>query len=203
MIDLGKFKPFIYPSLPEVSDMEFISNTRRACIEFCRRSLVWQVELNPIDVVSGQVTYALEIPEDTELTRVMKVIVNRDEYTPINDDAGQFFGFAPYYVSHITSREIDLIRPPQDNIAGGLKIKVALQPTHTAMQVADILYTHYSEAIALGALANLCSIAGRPFSNPQLAKQYTEDFRHAINNATSDAVHGFSLATFNTQEAYI
>lgn len=205
MIDLSKFQPFIYPTLPEVSDMEFIANTRRACIEFCRRSLVWQKELAPMNVNGGQNTYALDIPPEAELTRVMRVMVDNQNYTAVTEDdfTGSSFGFAPYYITRLMSREISLVKTPLDNLENGLKISVALQPTHTTMQVPDILYIHYAEAIAVGALSNLCSIAGRPFSNPDMAMQYKEDFRHAINNATSDAVHGFSRATFNSTEAYI
>lgn len=203
MTDLSRFSPFIYPVLPELSDMEFIAYTRRACIEFCRRSLVWRQDLPVMDINASQNIYPLAIPENSELTRIMRVIVDSENYEPVNDSNGTSFGYVPYYVSRIETREMQLVKFPQSNIPNGLEIRVALQPSQMAMEVPDILYTHYAEAIAVGALANLCNIAGRPFSDPQRAKSYQEDFRHMINSATSDAAHGFSRAILNTKESYI
>ncbi|MGB4497893.1 MAG: hypothetical protein WBI40_04275 [Methylococcaceae bacterium] len=202
MIDLVKFSPFIYPALPEVSDMEFISHTRRACVDFCRNTFVWQVDLEPMDLHDKQNTYALAIPENAELVRVMRVVVGDDEYTAINDTVGMSFGYAPYYVSHIASKEIDLVKTPMSNVPAGLKVRVALMPSYAAMEVPEILFTRYAEAISYGALGNLCAMAGRPFSNFEMAKQYREDFRHAQDCAKSEAAHGFSRATFETQSAY-
>lgn len=203
MIDLAKFSPFIYPVLPELSDMEFIAHTRRACIDFCRRSLVWQIDLPAMDINISKNVYALTIPDNSELTSILRVFVDEEEYQPVNDARGMSFGYAPYYVSRIQTREMQLVKFPQSNIPDGLEIRVALQPSQMAMEVPDILYTHYSEAISVGALASLCNIAGRPFSDPQRAKAYQEDFRNMINSATSDAAHSFSRAILSTRENYI
>jgi hypothetical protein len=203
MTDLVKFSPYIYPVLPELSDMEFIAYTRRACIDFCRRSLVWQIDLPTMDINTSQNVYPLTIPAGSELTHIMRVMVDEEDYAPVNESNGATFGYAPYYVSRIETREMQLVKFPQSNSPNGLEIRVALQPAQLAMEVPDILYTHYSEAIAVGALSNLCSIAGRPFSDLQRAAEYREDFRHMINSATSDAASGFSRAILNTKESYI
>jgi hypothetical protein len=203
MIDLVKFSPFIYPVLPELSDMEFIAYTRRACIDFCRRSLVWQQDLPAMDINASQNVYALAIPEGSELTRIMRVAVDEEDYMPVSESNGMSFGYSPFYISRIESREMQLVKYPQLNSPNGLEVRVALQPAQMSMQVPDILYTHYSEAIAVGALSSLYAITGRAFSDPQRAEAYREDFRHMINSATSDAAHGFSRATFSTKESYI
>jgi hypothetical protein len=204
MIDLSKFQPFIYPVLPELSDMEFIANTRRACIEFCRQTQVWQIDLEPIDIVVGKHVYDLVLPDDAELSKVMRVSAEEMELTPIAEERkSRSFGYSPCYSVNIQTKQIALATTPQNNAVGGLQIRVALKPTTTAFQVPDILLSQYPEAIAYGALGNLCSMVGRPFSDFEMAKQYREDFRHAINCAASDASHGFSRAVLNTVPSYI
>ena len=143
MIDLVKFSPYIYPVLPELSDMEFIAYTRRACIEFCRRSFVWQQDLPAMDINASQNVYTLPIPASSELTRIMRVMIDEEEYAPVNESNGISFGYAPFYVSRIETREMQLVKFPQSNSKDGLEIRVALQPAQMAMEVPDILYTHY------------------------------------------------------------
>lgn len=204
MIDLVQFQPYIYPVLPELSDMEFIANTRRACIEFCRKTQVWQMDLDPIDIVAGQQVYTMTLPTDADLSKVMRVIIDGVDQIPLSEKpAGSSFGYAPYYTVNISTNQITLVKSPLDNVPAGLQICIALKPTITAFQVPEILLSQYPEAISYGALGNLCAMVGRPFSDFEMAKQYREDFRHAINSAASDALYGFSRAVLETIPAYI
>jgi hypothetical protein len=204
MIDLSRFQPYIYPALPELSDMEFIANTRRACIEFCRQTQVWQIDLEPIDIVAGKHVYDLVLPKDAELSKVMSVIAEEIDLIPIaKERKSRVFGYSPCYSVNIQTKQIALETTPKSNVVGGLQIRVALKPAIASFQVPEILLTDYSEAISCGALGNLCSMVGRPFSDLQRAAAYREDFRHMINSATSDAAHGFSRANLNTKESYI
>ena len=204
MTDLSKFLPYIYPALPEVSDMEFIANTRRACIEFCRLTRVWQIDLEPMDIVAGQSNYSMLLPPEADLSKVLTVVVDGQELLPISERLhGNSQGSTGFYNVNHSDKKIILSSIPANDITVGLQISVALQPTIVTFDVPEILFNTYPEAISLGAIANLCAIMGRPFGNLEMAKLYREEFRMAINAATSDASYGFSRAVLNTTPSYI
>ena len=67
------FYPFIEHLVPGCPLPLIDQSLRRAAIDFCERSNVWQETLPPLAVTANVSTYVLDTPVNAEVVRVMKV----------------------------------------------------------------------------------------------------------------------------------
>ena len=185
--------------------------------EFCKESLYWAADADPIDVEAGVHTYELESPEsDSLVSGILMIAYDGKPLVPTSEDLLdlQWPSFQQKYnrnfnssastpwrhvVSSIpaayyqpTSRTVRLVGIPETSLAGGLTMKVGLIPTIDADEVGDIIYEDYSEAISYGALYRLLIQPKKEWTNREGAAAYKLLFDQAMSEAKTKRLSGFT-----------
>lgn len=207
MKSFDAFYPYILPDVigcPEPTVDTAISNT---LIDFCEKSLILQVDHDPITIVKGVQDYELEPPRDHLITKVMRVYYKDQELAPISvDDVryGQFFNKnyqgaqaqegPPRFYAQKDARTISIFPFPKETEKLSLTLRVALKPTRSATQCDDILFEDYAEIIGHGAVTRLALSPGKPYTNVNLAGAKNVFYTAGLNAARQRALSGYVRA---------
>lgn len=187
---------------PEASDPEIEGQFKRAVIEFCRQSHVWQVELEPLPVVAGERVYQMDVPGGARLERLIRLTyagasaagrrpmrqVNVAEIENRDEDTGQPRAFA---IRENTGEVLVYPTPGASEVddTGALRAFAVLVPRRSARGFPDFIYEEYFDELAAGAVARLQAIAGRPFENQGLALGNRRRFAQGVNRAKRQAIN--------------
>jgi hypothetical protein len=210
MRNVTDFLPFVTPYLPGVSDPMAEQAIVSACIEFCGRSLLVQ-NTSWEDAVVGESALDVEEPSMQSLSKVLAVFHLDVKLTPRSREmvarghAARGLAITGVTTTDGTPTEwfnrdpaepvISVYPAPDTAGVGAFTIVAALQPTRGATKVADVLYDDFAEDIAAGAIARLLLMPAQPFTAPNLAKPYRDQFRGAISAAATQARVGQSVAS--------
>ena len=163
---------------------------RLTCIDFCRRTDTVQRIQAPLDVVAGTQDYAVTVPTDMRLVRVLGAAWQGVWLTPVqpgdvrSDVAlrGAAVGTAVplsggpryFFQKALDATSVSLYPIPDTALTGGLLIKASFAPTTTALAVEDQLLTDWLDPIAAGAIARLQAMPRQEFSADSMprARQY-------------------------------
>lgn len=176
-------------AVPEMVRTE-VTNTVR---EFFVESSVWQIEFR-MGVQAATSTYDLSsaIPEG-EVTFIQKAHFKERLLTPAAE-----FPFAwdeegdPHYYWSPEPGLMRLAPIPQIDEDQVMRVRVALQPS--GCEVPDWIERLFFRAIATGTLGRMYGHPKRPYTNPQLAAQHSQNFRSSIARARSMANRRFTTA---------
>lgn len=213
MTDYDAFLSWVLPDVSGCPEISAVQAIRDATIEFCEKSLIHQVDHDPVSVVAKVPDYDLESPATaTRIVKVMKAWYKGEELIPaapdqIRDPAiyNQRIGgyetsySAPKYFLQKDSASISLLPIPDQTLANAVTMRVALVPLRTSTQCADFLLEQWAEEIAAGAIARLQDSANRAYSNPQLAAAKNVRFMVGINAARQKAVRGYNRSSLSVQ----
>jgi len=197
----------IAPDVPGVPMPAVEKAVRDICIVFCERTLLWEKELDRIDVVTATSEYALTAPDDSEIISVERVLhkansaedstfvflypfsqTQKDFYASNNQ--WQFETGTPtgYYVD--VDKAIHLQPIPIADSTEGLLVKVNLRPSYTCTSVEEFLYNDYYKVIGMGAKADLLSKVGQPWAKPEAATGYLTMFAEMLKAAKARKATG-------------
>jgi hypothetical protein len=186
----------VLPSLnADPSDPVTENAIKRAVIDFCAGSWIWQYLPDPIDVVAGEAYYDLEPPASADVSVVMNALHNNvplEAKTIIQLDA-EIPGWrttqtTPKYYAQIDTDQIILAGIPEANIYKGLTMTLALQPSQSATSFPKWIFSQYIYALADGALAKLMLMPNKPWSDPANGLDRRTRFEGAIANARNNTV---------------
>lgn len=158
-----------------------------AIIEFCKESLAWSVDLDPMYVTQDVQEYDLT-PNDpyTRIHKVQKVELNNTEISP-----GDGYEMLDRVTMWLNSK-------PGADIDNGLEINVAVTPTRSATSIDDDLFeTHYDTLVA-GALGRLFRIPGKAWTNPAMAAYYEAKFSDGIATSKGELSKNYTNAQIRT-----
>ncbi len=126
-------------------------------IQFCEETHIVRFISDPIMVVANVQDYDIDLPQFTDLARILRVWYGPDPY-------GIPSGFPTnWFVTDTTTLTIIPVPTTQRN--DWMFMEIATKPTRTATTVDDLLYTDYIEGIAGGAVARICQMPDQPWSN--------------------------------------
>lgn len=174
---------------------------KRACIDFCAGSWIWQFLPDPIDVEAGEAYYDLEPESGSDITAVMDVQHNNVPLTAKSVawlDA-QLPGWrttpaVPKYYTQVDTDQIILAAVPDSSIAGGLTMTLALQPTQTSQGIPKWIFSQFMYSLAHGAISNLMLMPSKPWTDMSAGAYYAASFQNAIANARASAVAALGRA---------
>jgi hypothetical protein len=203
MSTYSDFLDYVMPDVPGCTTQLAEHEIRNACIEFCEKTLILQVDHDPITIVAGIVDYDLDPPKNTLVTKVMKAWYNSQELTMAAPDDinkaevyNRLFSGAdtgrndPRYILQKDERRVSVFPIPQSKSANGLTLRVALKPSRASTTVDSLIFEDYAEVIGSGAKARLMMSPGKPWSEANLAAAEMSLFKQGINDARSRAVRG-------------
>lgn len=204
-IALETFIPDIAVECSGASNPLILSAVRTAVIEFCRKSLYWQEETDPVPIIKGVAEYELYAPTGRQIVLIMSVNIDGDGTLPpltleqveralpqwrtVRGDPAGFVVINPETV-RLT---------PVPNTSGTLTATVAYAPTRTGGVVPDAIYDQHFEVIKHGTLSRLKAMMGHAFYDPQAAIYYTGRFNAGVNAAAVERNKGFSRANLRVE----
>lgn len=191
-VDYEQFLSQVTQYVPDVSEFVAIDAIRNAAIEFCTKSLYWQVNLDPITVVANKNNYELQTPADTKVVQLIVSYFDENLLIPQSPDRladiyrmgdWQTVTGSPQYVTQIIKPEVVVVPTPFETREDILKIRVALAPTRDSQEIDSEIYEEWAETIAMGARARLYAQPKQPYYDKQAATDATKLFRYDINRA--------------------
>jgi hypothetical protein len=174
---------------------------RMAAITLCERSQMYQVDLDPINLVAGTSTYSLDSPDaQTDVCSIRYMWVNGVRVDPISADtlngkATDWRLDTADYVKVFTQfdQESFVLYPsPATSLTGGILLKVALRPSILSTGMVDWIMKKYLQELATGAKASLAAMTGQTWSSPQLAAERSQEWETMLTLAEVEVNRGMS-----------
>lgn len=187
---LSKFYPYVTVDVPGAAIPSVEVAVRDTCIDFCERTLVLQVDHDPITVIAGEPTYDFAPPDGYVVDKVMQMWLAGERVPPTTADyiddsgyveRGSTYRASPYTFLQKDARTFSLAPTPQETVRNGVVMRVAIKPTRDATEVEDILFDDYAEVIGWGAKYRLLLSPGKEYSNPQHASVFKGLYDHAMS----------------------
>ncbi len=199
MVSLDAFLPRLLPYTLGAAQPLALQSLLDSAIQFCDETGVVRITTDPVPSRKNQSTYDLDVPAQTELSRVLRVWLGGhlvhtaaeimiDDVHGISDSAANNTGNARM-VTVIEPGTICFTAPPSDD---GMQIivRAATRPMRSAKQVDDSLFNRWCDAIVSGALYRMASITGQPFSDNLQAQRALGMFWQQVNRAKIQANRG-------------
>jgi hypothetical protein len=213
---MALYEDFFSWVLPEVAgcpEITAIQAIRDATIEFCERSLIHQVDHDPVSVTAKIPDYDLESPvTGTRIIRVMRAWFKGNELIPAAPDQvddptiynQRIGGYETNYgtPTHFAQKDpqtISLIQIPDQTVSRAVTMRVALTPLRSSTSCDDQLFEQWVDHIAAGAITRLQLSSGKPYTNPQSAAINQSRFTQGVNAARQRATRGWNRSDLSVQ----
>lgn len=182
---------------------------KRAVIELCAGSWIWQYLMDPIDVTANEAYYDLEYPNGSDVSTVMSVHHNGVELKNKSLDwLNREVPFwrtdlaTPKYFTQITPDQIILAQIPDATIANGLLLTLALEPSQSSRNFPRWIADQNLYTIADGAISTLMLMPNKPWTDIQNGAARRASFDAGIANARATGVAGLSRAPLRTSSQH-
>ena len=204
-MDVRDLLPDVLVEAPEVPDFAAEAALARSAREFCRRSLAWRQDLEPLDLERAEAEYELDPPAGAEVADLLSVTYrNRplDKTTTGRLDA-QSPGWrtAGGNPTAFTRRGINGVildkMPPKFDLEA-VQFHAALMPARGTYEVDELVMHEFEQGISAGAMYYLFKIPGKVWTDNGLAAAYLTQFDAAIAEAKSRAADGFMTGVART-----
>jgi hypothetical protein len=197
------FFPDVLPEVPgcppEVAEREI----RNTVIEFCEKSLIHQVTLDPITLRANLSDYFLDAPGGSRVHKIMKAFFRGQPIPPIAPDEianpetynPRIGGYIapksqPTAYTQIDFQTVSFIPIPDQAYPNAVTMRVALSPLRDSEEFEDFLFEQWGEAIACGAKARIMVKPGKPYTNPDAATVNQARYVSGLNDARQRATRG-------------
>lgn len=176
-------------------------------IDFCRRTHWWKVTSDPIDLVAGEESYDVEVPNGTEPIAVVAAWYNNRPLWPMGFSTRNRFQFrnlttfngTPQAFANDSPSQLVLLPVPKDAEVGALIMTVAVQPKRSALGADAEMMERYFDTLVYGALARVLSIPNQPFTSPDAALAREKQYREEVTKAKIDANKALTAASLRVQ----
>ena len=180
--------PNIIPMVPGCSDSLIIQSIRSSVVELCEKAEVYQVELDPIQAVSGIYDYELDLPQGTSLDKVLSVVCDGVDLEPITPALleqrlpkwRENTGKPEYYVK-LNATTIRVV--PVTSSAATIIVRAIVKPSHTSTKCNAEIMNDYRDTIVNGALYRLLRLPSKDWTDYSGAGVYGTLFSEGVTHA--------------------
>lgn len=207
MSALADFYPLVLPEVVGCSKPVALNAIRFAVEQFHAKTLCKRAVLADITTVADTAEYALVLPADYVLHKMLHVHLDDEEITAIGMDDRD--GIDPYWKT-TTAQPVWFYLPDTKNIglfltpdgAYTVSCEAALKPASTATTIDDWLFDQYREVIAAGAKYRLMSMLNQPWANAERAMSYANEFGNGVSKAGFASNRGHTRAQKRTRSVF-
>lgn len=197
------FLDYVLPQVPGATNEMALLEIKNTIIDFCEKSLILQIDHDPVTAVNGVMDYDLEPPSGRLVVKIIKSwykgvqleAVGPDEInTPsiYNQNSGALIRRQdPRLITQKDARTFSVYPVPNETVALSITLRVALKPTRTSASIDDFIFEDYAETIGHGAISRLALSPDKPYSNPQLAAARNALYLTGLNVARDRALKGY------------
>jgi hypothetical protein len=179
MAQLSDFAPYILPYVPGCSSPLAEQYVRDVCIDFCMRSLIVQLALDPIDAIQGQIENDLDTPNGTLTHLILEAwyegrpmgqfksgdTCSQAEAFNLLFAGADVDGGVPKSVQLTPTNTFLFDVAPFVTSLAAVTMKVATKPTRKTTAVDDLLFNDYADVIGQGVVSRLMRIPGQTFTS--------------------------------------
>ncbi len=187
-MEFAELLPRLRATVPVVSLAIALDALNSAAVMFCRRSNAYRVTTPGIAAVAGQELYIPTIPADTRICKVVTGTWNARPLVPVSSAIRN--STAPTgrpYFYQLVNQQVRVTDAPTSGDTNNFIFELALEPTITALGMADDFLTEHYQAVIDGAIATLLAMPAQPWSAPQSAGVYEQKFAIAVLHAEARA----------------
>lgn len=190
----------VLPDVPGCGQPLATIHIRGAAIDFCKKSLAWRVDMDPLSAIANQGEYDFDLDTGTVLVRVLQVwyqkkpLISTDANT-LNDWSAHWpseVGTPLYWTQENPSDSLILVPMPAAALADAITAKLAVKPSQASTFADARLYEEWRETIASGAKARLFALKKKPWTDPGLATYHKSQFDSKVAEAQLAAAKGFT-----------
>lgn len=210
MASLADFERFVLPLVEGAPAPAVEDAILDAAVEFCTRTRLLRVFLDPLTLVPGTTEYELDPPEaDTQIVDVTAAWLPEGQIDPATRpeleelfpdgwawrqagttaEVSRFYCRLPGFIQLVPALTVKAPR--------ALRLEVAYAPTRTARELADVLLNRYAEQLASGALARLHQHKAG-YADPSRAAAYLTAFDRACAGFADEGARGFAKRRMRT-----
>lgn len=204
MTPFDDFLPFVLPYVPGCADQVALHHLKLASVEFCSRTLVWQEELDPVTANGTATEFTLNLPEGTELVRLLEVTAGEQEYEVLTAQRAHRLtkrGRGDSCRKAWSINRQDLAMQPAPGADVEIQVLAALKPQiMTATELPDDL-RQYAETIAAGARASIMLLPGE-WRDLTSAQVHRTMFVDEVNTLAMQVARGFGGARIRANPTY-
>lgn len=189
--------PRVLPYVNGCPNQTAIFHLRQAAIKFMRKTLCWQAELDPVASIVGREVYAIPLPDDSSLVKILRYrLGTRYDSGLLTPGQGRDYRDLQMHAEGIWSddRKSFHVNPLPTTAGEPMCLTVAMRPTEDAAEIPEQVFEQYIEAIAQGAISTISAIPRQSFSDMQQAVMRDEFFRREINSVAMQVSKGFASA---------
>lgn len=183
------FTPNILPAVPGCPDFLAIDHSIKAAREFCSRTLCWAYDAKPIPTKAGIDLYTLQIEPHQDLVRVLGMKVGDADY--------EMGGEGSRTASMVGNQDFVLDPVPTED-AQLIAMRLAVKPALDAPEWPDDLADYMPDVIQ-GAIATLCVLPGKDWTDAQTASVARSFFADRINTVGIKVSRGWGRARKTTR----
>lgn len=195
------FAPFVLPYAPGCPDATAEHHLRQAAISFCRHTNVWQTTLAALTGDGVLTSFAMVLPTDAEASKLLGVAVTEsglaisDASLPVPSDGAQRIRDGSLHLIAFTEDLRTLTVWPAQPVAASIVATAALKPSMTAATFPAVLFGHYAQDIANGALATILSMPKTEWTDMNAAAIKAAEFNARKATVARIVERGFSKST--------
>lgn len=203
MKNYNAFFPDVLPEVPGCPPDLAIREIRNTVIEFCEKSLIHQVTLDPITLRENVSQYFLDPPGGTRVQKIIKVWFRGNPISPIAPDeiespeiyASRIDGYIaakqqPTAYTQTDFETVNFLPTPDQTYPNSITMRVALAPLRDTEEFEDFLFENWGEFIACGAKARIMLKPGKPYTNPDAATVNQARYITGLNDARQRSSRG-------------
>ena len=204
MTPLRQFVTLIAPRVPRCPEPTIFQAVRQAVQQFCQRTRLWR-EHDKFRIGGDGFDYVFA-PQGAVLHEIEYAAFNGKPLKPVplswlNSNMPMWRDIEGSDAQYITQIERDTIRVVPA-ASGEVEILAILKPSDDAAEVPDFIANSHRTVIRDGALAELMTIPGQPFFNPDLAAYHASRFERALDVLSSSSVKGQQRAAVRSVPHY-
>ena len=197
-IQMTDWLPFVQAEVHGCPRPMCFDAIRQAVIRFCAETMIWRYECPTISTIVGVNTYQLEIPSYSQCVSVRSLNFNNRKPPLEERTVEQLYKTDPTWTSETGAARYYAFRSPNvivldrvpDEIVQMVAV-VALKPRQSQLEVDELLFEDYRDAITSGALSRLMLMPGKAWYDAANGARHEAVFQDARDKALSRANHGY------------
>ncbi|MGC3944599.1 MAG: hypothetical protein QM762_08780 [Chryseolinea sp.] len=194
------FLPDVLPQCPGCPDIVAEAEIRNAAEEFLAESRAWRYWVLGVVAEDGISEYQLLLPVNTRAVKLHEATLNGEPLKIQPIYAGETAcAYKATMADTMGWVKVGPTAPAADLL---MNFRVSLAPTSASTGIADDLFDTYRLGIAHGAVARLCDMTDKPYSNPGKAVDKRTQFEAAISTARAEKAKGNSSYKPRTTAVY-
>lgn len=183
----------VLPYAPGCPPQTAVFHLQRAAADFFQRTLAWRADLPTLLTVIDQADYALVVPQEAAIAKMLRYAYDGAAFDVIDAEAGMALQLeeAGTQLSWTEDRSTASVNPVPSTAGNALDFRAALKPALDGQAIPGAMFEHYSDHIANGAIARILRIPKKDWTDDGTAELYEGKFELAVARTARLSAKGF------------